>query len=125
MFLTKLSVEQIDENSFLITKPFQYLIEEKELGRDFYDEKKGKSVVTVPAGFVTDFASVPRIPFVYARYGGRGQRAAVIHDYLYAVGYNRRKSDKIFQLALLDCNLPKSISYAMWLGMRIFGGRFS
>ena len=33
-----------------------------------------------PMGFVTDFASVPRIPFVYELAGNRIFKAAVIHD---------------------------------------------
>ena len=41
-------------------------------------------VIVVPAGFITDFASVPRLPFVYMFFGGVGDEAAVLHDWLYA-----------------------------------------
>jgi len=39
--------------------------------------------LTAPAGFITDLASVPRIPLVYWLVGGRANHAAVIHDYCY------------------------------------------
>lgn len=39
---------------------------------------------TVEAGFEFDFASVPRLPFVYWLTGNTAQLASVVHDYLYA-----------------------------------------
>ena len=47
------------------------------------DENLG--MITVPVGFETDFASVPRVPFVYEFFGDRAHREAVIHDYLYRI----------------------------------------
>jgi hypothetical protein len=40
--------------------------------------------VIIGKGFVSDFASVPRIPFAYLLYGGIGNYAAVLHDALYS-----------------------------------------
>lgn len=37
------------------------------------------------ACFETDFASVPRVPFIYESWGNRAHREAVLHDYLYRV----------------------------------------
>ena len=42
-----------------------------------------KDTITVPTGFLTDFASVPRMPFVFLLFGDVAHEAAVIHDYLY------------------------------------------
>lgn len=39
--------------------------------------------VTVPAGFQTDLASVPRVPLFYMLYGGRAHHEGVVHDLLY------------------------------------------
>ena len=40
--------------------------------------------VMVPAGFLTDGASVPRLLWaLYPPFGGEYDRAAVVHDYLY------------------------------------------
>jgi len=43
-------------------------------------------IISVPAGFQTDLASVPRLPFIYSMWGSRAHREAVIHDYLYRIG---------------------------------------
>jgi hypothetical protein len=40
--------------------------------------------VIIRKGFLTDFASVPRLPFAYLLYGGIGNYAAVLHDGLYS-----------------------------------------
>lgn len=42
-------------------------------------------LIEVPAGFETDFASVPRVPIAYMLFGDRAHREAVIHDYLYRI----------------------------------------
>jgi len=42
-------------------------------------------LVEVPAGFETDFASVPRVPVAYWFFGDRAHRESVIHDYLYRI----------------------------------------
>lgn len=38
--------------------------------------------IVVPAGYLTDFASVPRVPFAYWLAGGTAHQAAAVHDYL-------------------------------------------
>jgi hypothetical protein len=40
--------------------------------------------VIIRKGFLTDFASVPRLPFAYLLYGGIGNYAAVLHDGMYS-----------------------------------------
>jgi hypothetical protein len=42
-------------------------------------------LIEVPSGFETDFASVPRVPFVYEAFGDRAHRESVLHDYLYRI----------------------------------------
>lgn len=48
-----------------------------------YDSKVAKCVIEVPVEFVTDLASVPRLPLAYWVAGGRATGPAVIHDFLY------------------------------------------
>ena len=48
-----------------------------------YESDVAGIVITVPAGFETDLANVPRLPLVYMATGGTANAAAVIHDYLY------------------------------------------
>lgn len=66
-----------------------------------------KDVITVPAGFVTDFASIPHIARMIVPVLGRAAKAAVIHDYL--VVENKRswgESAKIFRegMKVLEVN---------------------
>lgn len=63
-------------------------------------------IIEVPVGFETDFASVPRVPIVYALYGNRAHREGVVHDYLFRKGSIPRVSfmtaNKVF-LEAMDC----------------------
>lgn len=59
--------------------------------------------VTVPIGFVTDFASIPRPFWSLLRPDGNYAYAAVVHDYLYwTQSLSRDQSDLIFKLAMQD-----------------------
>jgi hypothetical protein len=40
-------------------------------------------LISVPEGFITDFASVPRLPLIWLLMSDTGQAAAVIHDHLW------------------------------------------
>lgn len=52
--------------------------------RDFpYRSDLMGRVLTVPEGFITDLASVPRLPLAYLIAGSRFPAPAVVHDYLY------------------------------------------
>jgi hypothetical protein len=53
--------------------------------------------ICAPAGFVTDFASVPRLPLAWLIAGGTGHWEAVIHDAMYRFGLPcRSAADQIF-----------------------------
>jgi hypothetical protein len=71
-WLTELEVADIDDVNWQLIAPFQASIDGE--------------LLTVPAGFKTDFASVPRIGVIYAALGNKAHRAAVLHDWLYTVG---------------------------------------
>lgn len=85
--------------------------------------------IKVPKGFVTDFASVPRLPFAYWLTGGRGNAAAVIHDYLYrcqrsgGVKVSRSTADAVYYEALGAGTHaePGWAATLMWAGVRTFG----
>ncbi len=88
----------------------------------FESEILGRKV-RVPPGFKTDFASVPRLPLTYLLFGGVGDAAAVIHDYLYTMGNVPRKvCDEVFAEALAASDVPAWRRGPMWLGVRLFGG---
>jgi hypothetical protein len=80
--------------------------------------------IDVPAGFISDFASVPRVPIVFEMFGGDigDDPAAALHDYLYSTRkYPRETCDAIFKEALRACGVSAWRAYAMWLGVRAGG----
>ena len=116
-FLTKLQVEQVEDTnesgrgSWRVISPLVY-----------NSDKFG--VITVPVGFVTDFASVPRIPMVFDWLGDRGNLAATIHDWLYTNPHpvsSREDADEILQEALIAQGVGETEAEAMFIGVRTFG----
>lgn len=98
-------------------------------------------LITVPAGFLTDGASIPRVLQGVLPAWGRWSRAAVIHDYLCraidagdpvyvearwvegAYGLTlvvdaRRRADAIFHEALLVSGVSRPLAWVMWLAVR-------
>ena len=84
--------------------------------------------IVVPAGFNTDFASVPRVPVVYLAWGDRAHREAVIHDYLYRIDSEPVASfsdaNRIFLEAMNARSKPWHIRYPMYAGV-VIGGYLS
>lgn len=87
----------------------------------YYSPRLGKTV-TVPMGFWTDFASVPRLPFVYLLFGDVAHEPAVIHDYLYKIRWtSRREADGVLLEALEAVGVPWWRRWPMWWGVRLAG----
>ena len=85
----------------------------------------GDRVIVVPAEFITDGASVPRLPLVWLIAGGRGTRAAVIHDWNYQRGYDRELADALFYESLRADPIGGANAlqaWEMWLAVRAGGG---
>jgi len=78
----------------------------------------------IPAGFVTDFASVPRAFWRIVPPWGRYFPAAIVHDYLYSI-HDRPKeaADKIFLLIMEALKIPAWRRHIMYRAVRWFGGR--
>lgn len=77
---------------------------------------------TVPEGFVCDLDSVPRIPFIHARYKGRTVAGAVLHDYLYKRQLVSRKlADLLFMDAMQLEGVPFRFRLPIYWGVRLFG----
>lgn len=88
-----------------------------------YQSRIYGGIIEVPKGFVTDFASVPRVPIAYAMFGDRAHREAVCHDFLYQkhlVG--KAKADRIFLEAMKVRKKSAFVRWAMYLGVMIGGG---
>jgi hypothetical protein len=83
--------------------------------------------VTVPQGFVTDFASVPEVFWWAVAPTGRHGHAAIIHDWLYwqqSVEVNRAISDRVFDVAMGQSGVDLLVRKVMWAAVRIYGGSY-
>lgn len=90
----------------------------------FYDigEEGSGDRVTVPVGFVTDFASVPSIFATVLPKWGKYGNAVIIHDYLYWEGSRKRKEcDFIFFEAMRVLGVSLLKRYIMYGAVRVFG----
>jgi hypothetical protein len=96
------------------------------------------NVITVPAGFVTDLASIPRWAWILMPPDGPWVKAAIIHDYLYATGgtgqwkshptsiapprsYTRREADQILREAMENRGVGAFKRTIIYLAVRIGG----
>lgn len=82
---------------------------------------------TVPKGFVTDLASVPKLLYwKYPPHYVPFTTPAIIHDYLYyhCGLVDRKKADDILYYALLAKGVKKNTAYKFWLGVRLCGWVF-
>lgn len=91
---------------------------------DFYSAQLAR-VLRAKKGTTTDFASVPRIPFMYERYGGICQAEGALHDALYRRdgGVTRAQADRVFLEAMKAEGKPADVCYVMYAAVRAFGGR--
>lgn len=84
-------------------------------------------LVTVPADFRTDLASVPRLPLAFLLAGDTAHEAAVVHDYLYqahtALGVARDDADYVFWEAMNVSRPPEPAwrRWLMWSQVRLWG----
>lgn len=109
-FLTKLKVEFIRNGTWRLLQSFDVMV--------------NNVVYSVPAGFETDFASVPRLPITFSLFGDIGHRSAVLHDFLYSgeVNVTREFADDVLRNALIEEGVSTWKARSMWLAVRLGGG---
>ena len=94
--------------------------------------------ITVPAGCITDYASIPRILWPLIPAWGQHGPAAIVHDYLYdrggrikipdpdapahSVRNTRKRADKIFLIAMRQLGVGWLKRHVMYRAVRLFGG---
>lgn len=80
------------------------------------------SVFIVPAGFITDLASIPRLLYAAIPVNGRHRAAAILHDWLYETQRTTRaEADALFLESMASSGVRWSQRMAMWAGVRIGG----
>lgn len=84
-------------------------------------EKFALGGIHVPAGFITDLDSVPRIPIFYTIFKGRTTDEAIIHDYLYSIGFDRKAADEIFLQLMNSGRVRRRYRLPIYWAVRLFG----
>lgn len=117
-FMTPLEVRLMGRKKWMTLAPLVY-----------YSDAAG--TIRVPPEFITDFASVPRLPLAYLLAGDRAPGPAVVHDWLYQRPDfdDRAMADAVFAEAM-GCHQPDlgfiaeglPIRTAMYSAVRWFGG---
>ena len=96
-FTEYLYVKKISSRKWEVTRAFDYHVGKEGSGE----------VVSIPKGFITDFASSPRITWIFFPPDGKYTQAAVLHDYLIKTKqYSRTKTNKIFLEAMEVLGVP-------------------
>ena len=111
-FLTPLDSRQIDDEHWEMLADLRYV------------SALCRCMFVIPAGFVTDYASVPRAPLTYLLFGGRGNAAAVVHDYLYQIhlpGVDKPRADLVFREALVALGYGSATCWTMYKAVDLFG----
>lgn len=76
----------------------------------------------VPEGFVTDFASVPRLFWRLIPPWGEYSPAAIVHDFLYRNGIgSRARADWVFLSVMKAIGISGWQRWLMWAAVRLFG----
>lgn len=80
------------------------------------------STITVPSGFVSDLASIPKVLRPVLNRNGKSRSPSVLHDYLYSTAkYSRKESDCIYYKALRSVGMSWVVANVYHLGVRLFG----
>lgn len=90
-----------------------------------YQSDVAGQTFSIPAGFITDYASVPRVPIAYFLVGDTCHKAAVLHDWLYTVHITTKEiADAVLKEAAIASGVPEWRAELVWEGVAV-GGRAS
>ena len=82
-------------------------------------------IISVPTGFRTDLASVPRAPLIYLLTANTATAPAVLHDFLYVTRPLRREIvDAVFYEAMKATGVPAWRRWIMWASVRSWPGNW-
>lgn len=110
-FTTPAILEMLGHYNWRVYEPFA-----------FYLSDDNSDVISVPAGFITDLASVPRIFWTLLPPDGKYAKAAIIHDYLYDNALRTKyEADRIFLDGMKVLGVPRWKRTIMYLAVRLFG----
>jgi len=111
-FTTPAHLELLDNFKWKLLEKFEYHV-----GKYPSDD-----VISVPSGFVTDLASIPRVFWWLMPPHGEYAKAAIVHDYLYdnAIGSKKYADDILFE-AMGVLGVAKWRKQVIYWSVRWFG----
>jgi hypothetical protein len=85
-----------------------------------------RCAIVIEVGFLTDYASVPRVPFAYWLFGDSCHKASVVHDWLLSPsrGCDEQTADRVFLETTVVEGIPWWRLMGVYLGVD-FGGETS
>jgi hypothetical protein len=87
-----------------------------------YKMGSSNAVLTVPAGFVTDYASIPRGFWSIAPKQDTYSEAAIVHDYLYwTQSCTRSQADNIFYIAMKEASVNPIRRWFIYRAVQVAG----
>lgn len=106
-----------------LDKAWQTWVTEDPIRFGVVDDNGTNRLEVIEPGFMSDFASVPRLLRWYvSRNGSPIQVAAVIHDFLYSARtYPRAYADRVFYVTLRALQTPAVRARILWLAVRLGG----
>lgn len=89
-----------------------------------YTDEKGNSLFVIPAGFVTDLASVPSTFWGLFPPADRYSEAAVVHDWFIILAKGdkkrRKEADQLFLKLMKESNVHALRRYPMYWAVRFY-----
>lgn len=91
-----------------------YQLQKYKLTKPLVYESKAGVIITVPKGFVTNFAT-------WLKPRGRYDIASVIHDFYYSIKSGRHLADRMFNECMRRGGCSQARINMMYYGVRLFG----
>lgn len=111
-FTTQASFDLLDDGKWRVRAPIIYHV----------GNIKSLDIISVPKGFITDFASIPQFFRNIIETVGKHGKGAVLHDYLYYTGERPRdEADEIFNEAMGVLGVSGWKRMIMYRAVRMFG----
>lgn len=106
--LTPLILQPLPDRKWLVVEPFSV---HTDIAGPF----------TVPAGFITDLNSIPRLWWAISPATDYPE-AGTVHDFLYARQYPRDGADTVYRELLTLLGMSPARVQSRYLALRLFGG---
>ena len=111
-FTTPADLRMLDDYRWQVLAPFEYHV----------GNYPSSTVISVPAGTVTDLATAPRLLWALFPPHGRYAKAAIVHDYLYAQAIGSKAyADRTFLEAMEVLGVSRFTRMVMYWTVRLFG----